>query len=75
MITKWSSQGASNVTPSAPAAPMAVAMAKASQREPARKPRSRSKLLSSIYSGMKRRAADDRPTSESAPIISTQVQT
>ncbi len=54
---------------------MAVAMPKASQRLPDRNPRRRSSDLSSVYSGMKRRAADDRPKSESAPIISTQVHT
>ena len=59
----------------APTNPIAVATPKASQRLPDRNPRKRSSDLSSVYSGMKRRAADDSPTSESAPIISTQVQT
>ena len=40
---------------------MPLAMPKASQREPARKPRRWSNGLRSVYSGMKRRAADDRP--------------
>jgi hypothetical protein len=38
---------------------MALAMPKSNQREPLRKPRSLSKFLSSVYSGMKRRAADE----------------
>ena len=75
MTVKWSIHGDSSVTPSAPMAPMPVAMPKASQREPDRNPRRRSSAKSSVYSGMKRRAAEDRPMSDSAPIISTQVHT
>ena len=75
MTAKLSIQGFSTVTPMAPASAIAVDKAKASQRLPVRKPRKASGSSSSVYSGMKRRAAEDRPTSESEPIISTQVQT
>ena len=54
--------------------PTAVAMISASQRLPARNPRSSASCLCSAYSGMKRCAAEPSPRSPTPPISRSQVQ-